>query len=94
MDEAAEYIEVHGIRLKFPHKHLDRAREAVQLLEERYAKRAERSGGMSEKVILTTVALGLAEEVLQLKDEIESINRSIQSSIEKIEKFEQIEQHS
>ena len=49
---------------------------------------------MSEKVILTTVALGLAEEVLQLKDEIESINRSIQSSIEKIEKFEQIEQHS
>lgn len=77
-----------GVRFKFPENKADRAREAVQLVQERYAKRAERTVGGSDKVITATVALGLAEEVLQLQKEVDALKAGITSTLKKIEEFE------
>ncbi len=50
----------------------ERIRESAALVEERYETQVRRSGGgQSKNVLLTFMALGLADELLQLRKQLD-----------------------
>lgn len=66
---------------------MDRAGIAARLVEERYAEQKSRSQGAQTKdIILTFVALGLADELLQMKIQQGRMRKRLQSLLAKIEK--------
>ena len=69
---------------------MERAREAARLVEERFARGKTRSqGGQSREILLTFLALGLADELLQLKKTQNDARRRIAALLARIEKSEE-----
>ncbi len=87
MNQQPVSINVLGLDITFrPGSDLDRARRAARLLEERYADQKARSrGAQSKDILLTFLALGLADELLQMKNGQELLEEKIGSLLAKIE---------
>ncbi|MBQ7608234.1 MAG: cell division protein ZapA [Desulfovibrionaceae bacterium] len=91
MTTNSSVLKVLGVDIRFKSGvNLERARQAAQLVEDRYTEQKQRSaGGQSkETVILTFLALGLADDLLQAKNKIEALESGMASLLEKIEKSE------
>ncbi|MBD5539401.1 MAG: cell division protein ZapA [Desulfovibrio sp.] len=68
---------------------MERAREAARLVEERFALQKSRSqGGQSRELLLTFLALGLADDLLQLKKMQNDARRRIAALLARIENSE------
>ncbi|MBQ7456729.1 MAG: cell division protein ZapA [Desulfovibrio sp.] len=91
MDSSSYILNVLGVDIRFKSEAtLERARQAAQLVEDRYAQHKKRSaGGQSkENVILTLLALGLADDLLQTKNKVETYEHGMASLLAKIEQSE------
>lgn len=66
---------------------MDRVIDAAEMVEMSFAVQKERAGTQSKDVLLTYVALGLADEVLQARKEQEKINDSIERLLSNIKAF-------
>ena len=89
MEKSSQVLKVLGLQISFRSgANLERARQAAQLLEERYAEQKQRaSGGQGkDKVMMTFLALGLADDLLQTKNELEAMRNALASTLEKIQK--------
>ncbi len=65
---------------------MERVQRAVRLMEERFADQKLRSrGGQSKDVLLTFLALGLADDLLQSKIKLDDVQNRITSLLSKIE---------
>lgn len=63
-----------------------RIQKAIDLVEKRYEDQMQRSrGGQGKDVLLTFMALGLADELLQLYKQREEEHQCLQSLLSKIE---------
>lgn len=69
---------------------MERAREAARLVEERFAalQKSRSQGGQGRDLLLTFVALGLADELLQLKKMQNDAHRRIAALLARIENSE------
>ena len=68
---------------------MERAQETARLVEERFALLKSRSqGGQSREILLTFLALGLADELLQLKKTQNDARRRIAALLARIENSE------
>ena len=68
---------------------MERARDAARLVEERFALQKTRSqGGQSREMLLTFLALGLADELLQLEKKQNDARRRIAALLARIENSE------
>lgn len=66
---------------------MERAKIAAELVEERYAEQKARAkGAQSKDILLTFLALGLADELLQMKTKRERTERRLTALAEKIKK--------
>lgn len=66
---------------------MNRARIAASLVEKMYAEQKIKSqGSQSKDIILTFLALGLADELLQMKTKQERIDLRLNALLAKIEK--------
>lgn len=82
-------LAVLGIEIPF-RAGIERARiEAVRdLLEERFAAQKQRShGGQSKEILLTFMALGLADDLLQLRKQLTGARERIDVINNKLEKL-------
>lgn len=88
MNQKPINLTVLGLDIAFrPGADMDRAGIAARLVEERYAEQKLRSQGAQTKdIILTFVALGLADELLQMKIQQGRMQKRLQSLLAKIEK--------
>jgi cell division protein ZapA len=64
---------------------MDRVRDAVSLVEERYSGLRTNSG-QSKDILLTFLALGLADDVLQSQKKLDDVQKRIMSMLSLIEK--------
>lgn len=86
MADPAVSINVLGVVVPFkPGADLERARQAARLIEERFAEQQAR-GSQSKENLLVFLALGLADELLQMKLNQEEVEARISSLFVKIEK--------
>ena len=68
---------------------MERARDAARLVEERFALQKTRSqGGQSREMLLTFLALGLADDLLQLKKMQNDARQRIAALLARIENSE------
>ena len=68
---------------------MERAQETARLVEERFALLKSRSqGGQSKDLLLTFLALGLADELLQLEKKQNDARRRIAALLARIENSE------
>ena len=68
---------------------MERAQETARLVEERFARLKSRSqGGQGRDLLLTFLALGLADELLQLKKTQNDARRRIAALLARIENSE------
>ena len=68
---------------------MERARDAARLVEERFANQKTRSrGGQSREMLLTFLALGLADDLLQLKKTQNDARLRIAALLARIENSE------
>ena len=68
---------------------MERARDAARLVEERFAIQKTRSqGGQSREMLLTFLALGLADDLLQLKKTQNDARLRIAALLARIENSE------
>ncbi|MBQ7617788.1 MAG: cell division protein ZapA [Desulfovibrio sp.] len=91
MDNSAHVLNVLGVDIDFKTgANLERARQAAQLIEDRFeAQKKRTSGGQcTEEVLLTFLALGLADDLLQAKSKLEELSARMASALEKIESVE------
>lgn len=66
---------------------MERARCAARYVEERYeAQKARAEGSPAKNMLLTFLALGLADELLQMKTRREQTQKRLEILLEKIEK--------
>lgn len=81
-------LTVLGFDIAFkPGADMDRVWRAVNLVEERFADQKLRSrGGQRKEILLTFMALGLADDLLQEKIKQEDMQSRIASMLSKIEK--------
>lgn len=88
MSQQSYNLTVLGHEIAFrPGADMERAKSAVDMLEKRYAGQKMRSqGGQSKDILLTFLALGLADDLLQLKKKQSLTDARIESLVEKIEK--------
>lgn len=64
-----------------------RVREAAELVEKMYAEQKAKSRGYQSKdILLTFLALGLADELIQIRTKQAGLEDRIQSLLVKIEK--------
>ena len=71
MSEGNNSLTVLGVEVFFkPTADMDRAASAARILEERYDSLKRRSSGQSKDLLLTYVALGLADDVLNAQKEL------------------------
>ena len=85
MDNSLQSLNIFGLQITFKSgPNFERARQAAQLLEERFAEQKQRSSGgqNKESVIMTLLALDL----LQTKNELEALRSGLASTLEKIKK--------
>ena len=80
-------LTVLGLDISFkPGADMERVQRAVRLMEERFADQKLRSrGGQSKDVLLTFLALGLADDLLQSKIKLDDVQNRIPSVLSKIE---------
>lgn len=80
-------LTVLGLDISFkPGADMERVQRAVRLMEERFADQKLRSrGGQSKDVLLTFLALGLADDLLQSKIKLDDVQNRITSLLYKIE---------
>lgn len=68
---------------------MERARDAARLVEERFAHQKLRSqGGQGREMLLTFLALGLADDLLQLKKTQNDARQRIAALLARIENSE------
>lgn len=68
---------------------MERAREAARLVEERFANQKLRSqGGQGREMLLTFLALGLADDLLQLKKTQNDARQRMAALLARIENSE------
>lgn len=81
-------LTVLGLEITFkPGADMERVRQAAQLVEERFADQKLRSRGTQGKdILLTFIVLGLADELLQMKNQQERVQERLSMLLEKIEK--------
>ena len=80
-------LTVLGLEISFkPGADMERVQRAVRLMEERFADQKLRShGGQSKDILLTFLALGLADDLLQSKIKLDDVQNRIPSLLSKIE---------
>lgn len=83
-----ETIVVLGLDITFrPGTDMERARQAARFVEKRFAdQRARAKGTQGKEVLLTFIALGLADELLQMKNSQELAERRLEALLEKIDR--------
>ena len=88
MNQSPINLTVLGLDIAFrPGADMERAVEAARYLEERYeAQKAKSRGSQSKDILLTFLALGLADELLQMKTRQEMLEKRLQSLLDQIEK--------
>ncbi len=88
MSEQPSNLTVLGLDIAFrPGADMGRALKAAQILEERYAEHISRpNGSQSKEINLTFLALGLADELLQMKITQEETQKRVEGLLDKIEK--------
>ncbi|MDR3320771.1 MAG: cell division protein ZapA [Desulfovibrio sp.] len=69
-----------------PGANMERVRSAVRLLEERFAELRLIREGQSRDALLTFLALGLADDVLQRQKELGDVQRRVATMLSLIEK--------
>ena len=78
-------VNVLGINVAFrPGADMTRAREAARIVERQYES-LKSSGVQGKDIMLTFLALGLADELLQMKARQDGIQRRLEGLLEKIE---------
>ena len=80
-------LTVLGLEISFkPGADMERVQRAVRLMEERFADQKLRShGGQSKDILLSFLALGLADDLLQSKIKLDDVQNRITSLLSKIE---------
>ena len=80
-------LTVLGLEISFkPGADMERVQRAVRLMEERFADQKLRShGGQSKDILLTFLALGLADDLLQSKIKLDDVQNRITSLLSKID---------
>lgn len=88
MNEQPYNLTVLGLDIAFrPGADMERALKAARVLEERYAEHKSRpKGSQSKEITLTFLALGLADELLQMKMTQEEERKRVEALLDKIEK--------
>ena len=86
MNQDAINLSVLGLSVDFkPGADMKRVREAVRLLEERYADQEQRfSKGQTKDILLTFLALGLADDLLQSQKELAALRHGVHGLLSKI----------
>lgn len=87
MSQQPVTLNVLGLDIAFrPDADMERAKQVANLVEERYSTQKLRShGGQSKDILLTFVALGLADELLQTKNRLGQTETRIKALLAKIE---------
>lgn len=82
-------INVLGVDIAFkPGANMERARRAARYIEDIYeAQKSKSEGHQGKDMLLTFLALGLADELLQMKNKQEDMESRIECLLEKIENF-------
>lgn len=88
--ENASRLTVLGTEIFFrPGADLERFRTVISMVEERFAELKLRSHGAQTKdILLTYLALGLADDLLQAQKEQENVQNRIQNLLTQIEESE------
>ena len=87
MNQETVNLTVLGLSIAFkPGADMKRVQEAVQLVEERFADQKLRfHGGQTKDILLTFMALGLADDLLQSQKELAAVCNSVAAMLSKIE---------
>lgn len=81
-------LTVLGLEISFkPGADMERVQRAVRLMEERFADQKLRSHGMqsNKDILLTVLALGLADDLLQSQKKLDDVQNRIETMLSKIE---------
>jgi len=80
-------LTVLGLSIAFkPGADMRRVQEAVRLVEERFADQKLRfHGGQTKDILLTFIALGLADDLLQSQKEQTDVQNRVEALLSKIE---------
>ena len=87
MNQEAINLIVLGLSIAFkPGADMDRVQEAVRLVEERFTDQKLRfHGGQTKDILLTFIALGLADDLLQSQKEQADVQNRVSTLLSKIE---------
>ena len=87
MNQEAINLIVLGLSIAFkPGADMDRVQEAVRLVEERFTDQKLRfHGGQTKDILLTFMALGLADDLLQSQKEQADVQNRVSTLLSKIE---------
>ena len=87
MNQEAINLIVLGLSIAFkPGADMDRVQEAVRLVEERFTDQKLRfHGGQTKDILLTFIALGLADDLLQSQKEQTDVQNRVSALLSKIE---------
>jgi cell division protein ZapA len=79
-------LEILGMELSFrTDAGSDRIDRAVALLEERYGALSERGRNISKEKLLIFLALGLADDFLQISEKVETTDSRLEGLLHKID---------
>ena len=87
MNQDTINLTVLGLSIAFkPGADMRRVQEAVRLVEERFADQKLRfHGGQTKDILLTFIALGLADDLLQSQKKLDDVQKRIETMLSKIE---------
>ena len=87
MNQDTINLTVLGLSIAFkPGADMRRVQEAVRLVEERFADQKLRfHGGQTKDILLTFMALGLADDLLQSQNEQADVQNRVSTLLSKIE---------
>lgn len=87
MNQEAINLTVLGLSIAFkPGADMDRVQEAIKLVEERFTDQKLRfHGGQTKDILLTFMALGLADDLLQSQKELAAVQDRVTAMLSKIE---------
>ena len=87
MNQDTIHLTVLGLSIAFkPGADMRRVQEAVRLVEERFADQKLRfHGGQTKDILLTFIALGLADDLLQSQKEQADVQNRVEALLSKIE---------
>ena len=87
MNQDTINLTVLGLSIAFkPGADMRRVQEAVRLIEERFADQKLRfHGGQTKDILLTFMALGLADDLLQSQKELAAVQDRVTAMLSKIE---------